>query len=40
MLEQQRSRIKEVEEENLIIIEGLKNEYEDRLIEANDKILR
>lgn len=33
LLNQQRSRIKEVEEENMIIIEGLKQEYEDRISE-------
>lgn len=29
MMEQQRARLKEVEEENSIILDGLKDEYED-----------
>ena len=31
LLEEQRLKIKEIEEENILIIEGLKNEYEERI---------
>lgn len=37
-IEQNRASLKEIEEENLLIIEGLKSEYEDRIREVQNKL--